>query len=182
MKKYYPYLIGVNVIWAVSALVYDIPAISHIPFYFWPFIVICPVFPALLALTWWQIFRNNKPNDYLLAFATLPSAIYLLGALIFYPTLMVINGFNWLDFGQIFWAAVYGLQGFYLMRKYTLKKSPVILVTTFLLISFFIQYLTKTYGYLDFSSINSQLLLALYFVLSAISLIFAIGYTRKQYS
>ncbi len=161
-------LIFINIIWAVSALIYDIPAIAEIPIYFWPFIVICPVYPALLALVWWKTYKKKKLNDYLLAFASLPSVIYFIGALIFYPTLMVINGFDWSDFGQIFWVAVYGLQGIYLLTNYSIKKSPILLVTIFLLTSFVIQYFTKTYDYLNFANVSASTLLGGYLVLALI--------------
>jgi len=148
------FLILINIVWAVAALIYDIPAIAKVPIYFWPFIVICPAYPTLLAITWWQIYKNKKPNNYLLAFAAIPSAAYLIGALIFYPTTMILSGFSWLDFGQIFRVAVYGLQGAYLLKKYPIKKSPLILVTVFLIISFIIQYSTKTYNYINLSVLS----------------------------
>jgi len=179
MKKYYlQTLIAINIFWAISALIYDIPAISHIPLYFWPFIIICPIFPALLAITWWQIYKKKKPDNYLLAFAIIPSIIYFIGALIFYPILMFQNGFNWLNFGQIFWVAIYGLQGICLLKKYPIKKSSIFLVTIFLLLSFVIQYFTKTYGYLDFSSLPSLILLGEYIILIIVSIFINTFYKR----
>lgn len=164
MKNKYLFFILINFIWAFLALIYDIPAILDIPFYFWPFIIICPIFPALLAIVWWQKY-NNKVNDYLFTFAATPSTIYFIGALIFYPTKMFFTGFNWLDLGQIFWVAVYGLQGFYLLSKYPTKKSAQILATSFLLLSFIIQYQTKTFRYLDFDNVPLLILLFEYVVL-----------------
>jgi len=155
-------LIILDLIWAVSALVYDLSAIGQIPIYFWPFIIICPIYPFLLAIVWYQKVRHNHINSYLLAFATIPSLAYFIGALIYYPTLMSAYGFNWLEFGAIFWVAFYGLQAVYLLFKNPIPKMPVILVLIFLLISFIIQFLTKSYGYLDFGNLDSATIIIIY--------------------
>ena len=160
------FLILLNLFWSVAAFVYDWPAILQLKYYFIPFIVICPIYPLLLALVWYQTLRSNQVNPYLLAFAALPSAIYLVGALIFYPTVMTKTGFDWSACGQIFWVAFYGLQGFYLLTRHHIKRSAILLAALFLIVSFAIQGTTQTEGYLDFSALSSKLVLSEYLILA----------------
>lgn len=162
-NKIFFVLIILDLIWAISALVYDLSAIGQIPIYFWPFIIICPIYPFLLALVWYQKVKYNHTNSYLLAFAAVPSAAYFIGALIYYPTFMVSNGFNILALGAIFWVAFYGLQGFYLLITNKLSKISQLLAILFLVISFIIQYLTKTYDYLNLDGLSNQVIIIVYF-------------------
>ena len=161
-------IVVIDLVWTGSALVYDWPALGHIPFYAWPFIIICPVYPFLLALVWRQYYRRRKPNQFLLAFAALPSATYFVAALIYYPTWMAANGFDWLAFGQIFWVAFYGLQGFWLLRHQTINVNALNLAAAFLLISFVAQYLSQTYGYLDLAGIDRTVVTTEYIILGLI--------------
>ena len=173
-------LIILDLFWATAALVFDWSAIGQIPFYFWPFIIICPVYPFLLALTWYQKIRGNHINSYLLAFATVPSIAYFIGALIYYPTLMVSNGFNILTFGAIFWVALYGLQAMYLLIKNSIPTLPIIFVSMFLLISFIIQFLTKSFGYLDFGNLDSSTVLIIYVAIYANLILYIIVLKKLQ--
>lgn len=162
MKKLFVVLIVLDLVWAIAALVYDWSAIGKIPFYFWPFIIICPIYPFLLALTWYQKVKFNHINSYLLVFAAIPSMAYFIGALIYYPTIMVSNGFNWLVFGGIFWVAFYGLQAFYLAIKEKIALTPLLCAILFVAISFVVQYLTKTFGYLDTTGLDNQVIAIIY--------------------
>ena len=157
-KKIIFSLIFLNLFWAGAAFFYDLKTILHIPFYLWPFLVVCPVYPMLLAFVWHNILTKNKIDQFLLSFSAIASLTYFLAALIYYPVWMVVNNFDWLALGQIFWVGFYGLQGIYLLKKYRIGEQKMILVWFFLAVSFFIDLLTKTYGYLDFSNISDQLL------------------------
>ena len=161
-------IIILDLVWTGSALVYDWPALGHIPVYAWPFIIICPVYPFLLALVWWWLYHGKKPNRFLLAFAALPSAAYFAAALIYYPTWMAANNFDWLAFGQIFWVAFYGLQGFWLLRRKSISANALNIVVAFLLTSFVVQYLSQTYGYLDLAGIDRTVILIEYLILGLI--------------
>lgn len=182
-------LVVLDLFWSAVALVYDYPAIIRIPFDLWPFIVICPVFPFLLMLVWLSVILRGKANPFLLAFAALPSLIYGIGALIFYPTIMYFNGFDWLGFGQIFWVLFYSLQGAYLLFEWSGTKSrthhgkfvPIILVLIFIIVSILIQFFTKTFGYLAFDLVPANILLIEMMVLITINiLIFLILVTRLR--
>ena len=184
-KKYQRFVLAaiiLNLVWAGSALVYDWPAMTRIPVYWWPFVVICPYYPFLLALVWRQIYCEHKLNRFLLAFAAAPSVIYFLAALMYYPTWMIKNNFDWLAIGQIFWVAFYGLQGWFLLKSQSVSPSAVGLACVFLLLSFAIQYRYDTFGYLDTTNLSRPLILAEYSLLglATVFLFLIIGTRRKR--
>lgn len=164
-------LIILDLAWAAMAALYDWEIFCQIPVYLWPFLVICPVFPALLALVWAQSL-DSRPNSLLLAFSAIPSFLYFFAALIYYPTWMIINGFDWMTFGAIFWVLAYGLQAFYLLSKYRIRFFHTVIIAIFLFVSFVIQYKTKTYGAQDFANFPVATLLIEYFAVSFFALSF----------
>lgn len=182
MKKYYPLLILLNVVWALSALVYDWQAMRQIPVLLWPFIVICPIYPALLAIVWNRERIKKPQNSFLLAFAVFPSIIYLLASLLYYPAWMATNGFDWAAFGQIFWVLFYGAQAIYLYNKIKMPLLPRLSVAVFLATSFVVQYRSNTYGYLDFISINRSFLLMGYAAMAAVLLLLVLRQTQYAVS
>ena len=178
-----PFLVGLIILdlfLSIVALIHDWSAMMKIPFYLWDFIVICPIFPLLLAFVWLQILINKKADDFLLALAAIPSTIYLIGAIIYYPTWMVVNGFEILHFLQIFWVALYGVQGIYLLIKYPIARFWAGVATVYLLVSFLIQYLTDTYNYLDIVQIGPTVRVVEYIVLAVISIILSYLVSRKS--
>jgi len=164
-RKLIGFLILFDLAWSISALIYDGGIITKIPFYFWPFLIICPIFPFILALAWYQIYYKIKPSPWFLAFGGISSAIYFLAALIYYPAWMYINGFDILALGQIFWIAAYATQAFYLMKKFKLETAPILTTTIFLVLSFLTQWQTKTLGYLDFINMPSAVIAKGYILL-----------------
>jgi len=158
-------LIILDLIWSTAALIYDYPVIIQTPIYYWPFLIVCPVFPFLLTLVWSQIYRDKTPNNYLLAFAAIPSVIYLTASLIYYPTWMILNTFDWYALGQIFWVAFYGIQAFYLLMKFSYTKTALWLAGAFLIISLTVQFKTKTLGFQDFTNFSDSLLLIEYLIM-----------------
>jgi hypothetical protein len=113
----------------------------------------------------WIYIARGKSNQFLIAFAAIPSLIYFVAALLYYPTWMILNGFDILAFGQIFWVAVYGLQGIYLLNNFKIKNFPTIIVGLFLVASFAIQYFTKTFGLFDTTNFSPWLVKGEYLVL-----------------
>jgi len=162
-----------DLVWAAMAAVYDWEIFSRIPIYLWPFLVICPIFPALLSLVWLQSLES-RPNKFLLAFGAMPSVVYLFAAIIYYPTWMILNGFDWMTFGAIFWVAAYGLQGLYFLSKYCVERGQLFFVAIFLIFSLTVQYLTKTYGAQDFTNFSQTLFIAEYFIVALFVIIFSI--------
>lgn len=178
-RKIIYWIIILNLIWAASAIVYDWDNLSAIPYYLWPSLIICPVYPLLLFLTWASIYRQKKCNDYLLAFAAIPSIVYLIASMIYYPAWMAYNGFNWLAFGQIYWVAVYGLQGIYLYLNMSIAERAKRLVALFLVISLIVQYLNiERFGLFDFSAIDDAYVMAFVIVLIVLSII--LGFSRPS--
>jgi len=177
-KLNYKIIIGIIVLdlaWAAMAAVYDWEIFCKIPIYLWPFLVICPVFPAMLSLVWAQSL-DTKPNNFLLAFSVIPSLFYFVAALIYYPTWMILNGFDWMTFGAIFWVLAYGFQAIYLLFKYHVGFLSSVCAAIFLILSFVIQYVTKTYGAQDFTNFSSLIYFVEYCILILLSLSFPFIY------
>lgn len=174
-QKYIYILITINLIWTASAIIYDWNNIIRIPAYLWPFLLICQIYPLLLAIYWVLYRRDKRVNEYLTAFATIPSIIYLIAALIYYPSWMVYHHFNWLAFGGIFWVAAYGLQGVYIFLKNNIQPRPMIATVFFLITSLFVQYrYIQSLGQFDFDNMGryTPTLLILFLAISSIALPF----------
>lgn len=142
----------------------DYPKLLTIPTWAWVFVTICPIYPLLLAIVWRQKYGGKKPNNYILSFAAIPSALFGVLALIYYPLIMRTIGFNWNDFGQIFWVLFYSAQGWYLLRNEKFRTLPVIIVLLYLFAKFTVDFLTKTFGYLEVGRLSQQLLLTIFIV------------------
>lgn len=141
-------LIIADFLWSLAALWVDIPKLATIPGWAWIFAMICPIYPFLLAFVWLRILQKKPVNSYLLAFAAIPSAIFGLLAIAFYPSVMIYHGFNWQDFGQIFWVLFYSIQGWYLIFRYKFLSSAALLAAAYLVIKFALDFKYKTFGYL----------------------------------
>lgn len=178
-RKFIILIIILDLLWAVMATVYDWNFFRIIPFYLWPFLIICPIYPFLLSIIWTQSL-SGRINNYLFTFAVMPSIIYLVAAIIYYPTWMIYNGFDWLAFGSIFWVLLYGIQGAYLINKFKIKPIPTIATSLFLVISFAVQYLTNTYGAQDLISIPRYLLTIIYISLIMITVLVGIFFQHKK--
>lgn len=181
-KKFVSLLIVIDLIWSVSAVVNDWEKIVAIPFWFWPFILICSVYPLLLA--WhWSLSLANRRSDWLSVFAVLPAVIYFVAALIYYPVWMILNGFDILAFGQIFWVAVYGVQAIYLMLSTKLTPLPAAAASSFIALSFIIQLKTNSFGFFDTTNFSKLIIYSEYLVLTIIVLlVFVYSFIRSKAS
>lgn len=172
-------LIILDFVWSVSAFWYDADKLLTLSPFLWLFVAVCPVFPFLLALVLLQLYRKKSPNQFLLAFAAVPSAVYGVLAVFYYPIAMYYQGFSWNGFGQIFWVLLYALQGFWLLRKFKIGKLPFALVSILLILQIVIvDFYYKSFGYFDFAGISSNLLIGL--VITTIVLLGIIYKLRKS--
>lgn len=154
------FLIILDFVWSASAFWYDADKLLTFSPFLWLFVAVCPVFPFLLALVLLQLYRKKSPNQFLLAFAAISSAVYGVLAILYYPIAMYYQGFSWNAFGQIFWVLFYALQGFWLIRKFKIDKFPFALVSILLVLQLvIIDFYYKSFGYFDFTGISSNLLL-----------------------
>lgn len=148
------FFIVIDLFWSIAALIYDWSKLTTIAPWLWPFVAVCPIFPLLIALVLLQLYRKKSPNQFLLAFAAIPSLVYGLVAVIFYPVAMIYQGFSWNAVGQIFWVGLYAIQGFWLIREFRPGKfafySALVFVATKILI---VDILFKSFGYFDFTGI-----------------------------
>ena len=173
------YLIYADLFWSVAAFVWDWPKMAQIHFYVWPFALICPIYPLLLAIIWFQLYRKKSPNQFLLAFATIPSIVFGILAIVYYPTAMYYQGFSWNGLGQIFWVIFYAAQGAYLFSKYQLAKWPLALASAYLIVKLCLDYKYLTFGYLDFTNIP-QLAVLILIVIGLISLGFLTALVARK--
>lgn len=172
-------LIVLDIIWSLAALIFDFSRIAQIPPLLWPFIIICPIFPMLLAIYWIQSL-SGKDNKFLRSFVSLPGFIYLIAAVIYYPAWMIINGFDILSFGQIFWVMVYGLQCYYLLAKKRTEFAPSVIAVLYLWSSFLVQYLFRSLGFYDMTNFKPELILGGYTVLIFCTIIVEIKIIRQK--
>ena len=142
-----------DLFWSGAAWVYDMSKLTTIPPYLWLFVAVCPIYPLLIALILLQLYLKKSPNQFLLAFGAIPSVVFGVLALIFYPTAMFYQGFSWNGLGQIFWVLFYALQGVWLLRNFKIKPTASITASLFTAFLLFFQFFSKSYGYFDFSNI-----------------------------
>lgn len=148
--------------WALMALVYDAPKLSQISWFLWPLVLICPLFPFLLGLVWLKVTNGKEVNQFLICFAAIPSAVFGVLALLFYPMLMINEGFSLLGMGQIFWVLFYGVQGWYLIARYKIKPPAVIAVNVYLIVKTTLDYYFLSFGYLSVDKLTHNQLMVLY--------------------
>jgi len=174
------YLIILDIFWFSAALWVDYPKLITIPIWAWAFVVICPIYPFLLAIIWWQKYGGKKPNQYILSFASIPAAILGVLALIYYPLIMQTIGFNLNDFGQIFWVLFYSAQGWYLLFYEKFQNLPVIIVLIYLFTKFTIDYMTKTFGYLEVGRLNGTAFFTIFIVATCLTVAISLVILRKK--
>lgn len=144
------FLTILDLIWSLLAWFYDWQKLFSIPFYLVPFILTCPVYPLLLAIIWYQIYKKRSLNAFIYYIAVIVSVMYGALALFYYPSQMVLYGFDWLTFGAIFWVLVYALQGGYLLLKIRPKFNLISFLVAIILIfeKIIIDYVTRTSDYI----------------------------------
>jgi len=177
------YIFWANIVWTASAWMVDFTKLPTIPAWAWLFVLICPVYPFLLALIWLALIGQKTPNAYLATFAVFGSVVFGVLALFYYPLKMIFQGFSWPDLGQIFWVAFYSVQGWYLLFRFQAKIYPAISAAAFLVLALVVNYRFKTFSYLsldDFSGISILLL----FILGLLStaLVFCLSLKKKKSS
>lgn len=159
-------LIILNIFWSIAAFIYDRPILSNVPFYFWPFIAICPVYPFLFSIIWvLKLYKKLKINQFLLAFSIIPSTLYFIGAIVYYLYWMYVNSFNIYALGQIFWVSFYGMQAVYIKKELNWSNLQSTCAIIFVLLSFLVQYLYHSYGYFDYSNISRTQEILMYLII-----------------
>lgn len=151
-----------DLFWSAAAWLVDYSKLANIPLWGWPFALLCPIYPFLLALVWLMLLKQDKVNPYLLAFASIPAAVLGILALFYYPSKMYFQGFSLRDFGQIFWVLFYSLQGWYLLVSRKIKIIPVLVTILFFGGLLVTDFIFKTFGYLSFDAFSVH---SLYFLL-----------------
>jgi hypothetical protein len=176
----YYLLFIVDLAWSGAAWVVDYDKLFIIPVWAWPFCLVCPIYPLLLAIVWYKKAKNIRVNDWLMAIAVIASSTLGPLAIVYYPLKMINNGFDILDFGQIFWVLFYSIQGWILLRERISNKVAVISAVLFLVVKFTIDLKYLSFDYLDFSSLQHNQLVGLYILAVSLSLSLGICNLRKS--
>jgi|GEM_PF-2447288 len=154
-------IVVLDLIIGTTALVYDWGTIVSLPIWLLPVIIICPLYPFLLAGVWWRL-QNHRGSTWLYAGAVIPSAMYGVLALIFYPMVMVATQFSWTNLLAEIWVWLYASQSWYLLKKYPpVKLFPIIVASIFILAAFLFQLQTNSYGYLALAVLSLPAKIAL---------------------
>lgn len=172
-------LIILNLFWSVAAFYVDFPKFTDIPFYLWLVVPICPIYPALFAVVWFLKLKELKINRFVLAFASLPSAVLGPLAVLFYTSQIYYNGFSINDFGQIFWVLFYSLQGWVFIIRRKLDHWPALVVCLYLLVKFWIDFRYNSFGYLQLEKLPESVRLLLVLFASALTLGLTL-YSRRR--
>lgn len=175
----YYLLFVLDILWSAAAWIVDYDKLSTIPVWAWPFCIVCPIYPALLAVVWYKKAKKVAVNEWLMAFAALPSAVLGIMAIVYYPLKMVNNGFDIIDLGQIFWVLFYSIQGWVLLCKKTTNKTAVILATVFLVVKFTVDLVYLSFDYLDLFVLQNDQLIGLYLFGVGLSLVLGIYKLKK---
>lgn len=178
------YLIILDLAWGIAAWIYDLPDLIHYPFYIWPLRAICPLYPFLIAFIWWRFYKNKKQINLIYTWGVLGGAMYGLASLIFYPTMMAVEGFDLLGLGSIFWILFYGVQGWYLITRPLVKISPFSLTAVLVLLfaKNFLDWKFATFGYLITEPVSPKITAMLFGAITIILLIcafFMVLFTKK---
>lgn len=151
--------------WFLAALLYDADKLLTLSPLLWLFVAVCPLYPLLLALVLLQLYLKKLPNQFLLGFAAIHSAVYGVLAILYYPLAMYHQGFSWNAFGQIFWVLFYALQGLWLLLNYKINREVFILAGAILVLKLIIiDFYFKSFGYFDFTGIPNYVLISLLFI------------------
>jgi len=171
-----------DIVWSALALFHDYDKLLSISWYLYPIVLICPIFPLLLALVFFQTTKKRPINQFLLSFAAIPSAVFGVLALLFYPMLMINEGFNILGLGQILWVLFYGAQGWYLIFRYKMKSWVLVVVSIYLIAKLTLDYYYLSFGYISVEKLTQSQLLGLYIgALVAVALVNIVIF-RRDYS
>jgi len=127
-------LLFFNIIWSVLSAYADFNWLSQVPYYLILFTSICSLYPPLLVI-WDLIYIHiKKVPIWFTELLFVGLFTYGIAAQIYFPLLMLWHGFNWHDFGSMFWVAAYGLQAFVIkseIKNLSWKKIlPTILFFT----------------------------------------------------
>jgi hypothetical protein len=169
-KRLYLFLTVFNLGWSVAAWVYDWPKLVATPVYIWPVMLVCPIYPLLLALTWQRLAAGRQPVPVIYALGILGSIVYGTAALIYYPYIIAIQGFDWWTFGAIFWVLAYGGQGLYFILRPAVKIPawPWLVAAIYLAVKTGFDYQYQTFGYLINFEIDPNALIYLAVAVTAI--------------
>jgi len=165
-------LFTLDLLWSALAWTVDFQKLYIVPPWAWIFCFICPIYPLLLSFIWYKKAQNRNVHDLLWSLAVLPSCVFGILALVYYPLKMVNQGFNFTDLGQILWVMFYSTQAWYLFfihRK--TQKTRVIFVLFFLLLEFYVEFKYLTFGYLNFDGFTHPQTAALFIIALFCSLV-----------
>lgn len=103
---------------SIGSMTIDWQDFAETPWFLWPFVPICPLYPFLLGVLYAWRARKGKWPVRLMLFTLLGITSYGVIAIVFYPLYMLENGFAWYELGNVFWVMIYSLQAVWLWKEF----------------------------------------------------------------
>lgn len=166
------------------ALGVDLHDFLETPWYLWPWVPICSLYPLLLAIQYLMYWRTGRFPAFLLCFTVFGIIGYGIIAPVFYAAYMVENGFAWYELGNIFWVWLYASQAFLLWPylQEVLKKLPLwqlFLVFIYFLIKDLLDRFSVTWSYVRYGTLSSLALDVVFVVLVSIHITLLAVFLRR---
>lgn len=154
-------LITLDICWSLIALVYDWHKLATMSPVIWFFAAICPLYPALLAISWHHI-RNQKSQNWIVGFSANATATFGLIALVYYPLYMYYSHTDFVSLLSIPWLWFYAAQGWYIIWHYKISSLSIFFSGLFLLVSFTSHWQNYSFGFFDTKIFPPQIYNALF--------------------
>ena len=117
-------LVALGFLMAGLALNIDLHDFLETPWYLWPWVPICALYPLLLALNYLYFLRKGEFSRFFLGFTVCGALGYGMIAPLFYILYMAEHGFAWYELGNILWVWLYAAQAYFLL-PYVRGRLPV---------------------------------------------------------
>ncbi len=159
------FLVVLGFLMAGLALNLDLHDFVETPWYLWPWVPICALYPFLLALNYLYFLWKGEFPWFFLSFTVFGALGYGLIAPLFYTLYMVETGFGWYELGNIFWVWLYAAQAYFLLRyvrgRGRFGRLPVWqlgLILGYFLTKDLLDRFSTTWSYVRFGMISDELM------------------------
>jgi len=180
-KKQLWFLVFLGISMSLLALRIDLHDFVETPWYLWPWVPICSVYPLLLALNYLYFLRFGRFPQFLLNFTVFGIIGYGIIAPIFYIFYMMESSFSWYEFGNIFWVWLYASQAFLLWpQRKQLPWWQIFLIGGYFFIKDLLDRFSVTWSYVRYGVLSENLMNIVFSLLLVIHLGLLLFFLYKQ--
>lgn len=170
-KKQLWFLVFLGFSMSLLALRIDLHDFVETPWYLWPWVPICFIYPLLLALNYLYFLKFGRFPQFLLNFTIFGIISYGIIAPVFYTLYMMESGFSWYEFGNIFWVWLYASQAFLLWpQRKNLPWWQISLIGGYFFVKDLLDRFSVTWSYVRFGALSDNLMNIVFSLLLAIHL------------